>query len=34
MYNINYKCRYHKNDIFLETDEITNDEKEYIKDIM
>ena len=34
MYNTKYECRYHKDDVFLETDAITNDEKEYIRDIL
>lgn len=34
MYDTKYECRYHKDDIFLETDDITNDEKNYIRDIL
>ena len=34
MYNIKYECRYHKNDIFLETDIITDDEKDFIRNIL
>ena len=34
MYNTNYECRYYKNDIILEISKFTDDEKEYIRDIM
>jgi len=34
MYNIEYECRYHKDDVFLETDNVTNDEKDYIRNIL
>jgi hypothetical protein len=34
MYDIKYECRYHKNDIFLETDNITDDEKDFIRNIL
>jgi hypothetical protein len=34
MYNVTHKCRYHKDDIFLETDNITDDEKDYIRNIL
>lgn len=34
MYNTKYECRYHKDDIFLETDDVTDYEKEYIRDIL
>ena len=34
MYNTNYECRYHKNDVFLKTDIITNNEKEHIRNIL
>ena len=34
MYNTKYECRYYKDDVFLETDEVTEDEKEFIRDIL
>ena len=34
MYNIDYECRYHKDDIFLDTDKISDDEKDYIRNIL
>jgi len=34
MYNTKYECRYHRDDIFLETDDVTDYEKEYIRDIL
>lgn len=34
MYNTKYECRYHKEDVFLETDQITEDEKDYIRSIL
>jgi hypothetical protein len=34
MYNTNYECRYHKDDIFLDTDNVTENEKEYIRGIL
>jgi hypothetical protein len=34
MYDTNYKCRYHKNDVFLETDVISENEKEYVRNIL
>ena len=34
MYNIKYECRYHKDDVFLETDNVTHDEKNYIRDVL
>ena len=34
MYNTKYECRYYKNDVFLETDDITEDEKEFIRNIL
>lgn len=33
-YNIEYICRYNKDDIFLESDNVTNEEKDYIRDIL
>lgn len=34
MYNTKYECRYHKEDVFLETDEVTNEEKDYIRNVL
>lgn len=34
VYNTKYECRYHKDDIFLETDDISDNEKDYIRDIL
>jgi hypothetical protein len=34
MYDINYECRYYKDDVFIETDVVTDDEKEYIRNIL
>ena len=34
MYNTNYICRYHSPDVFLETDIVTETEKEFIRYIL
>ena len=34
MYNSNYECRYYKEDVFLETDEVNDEEKEFIRDVL
>ena len=34
MYDTKYECRYNKDDIFLETDDVTDDEKEFIRNIL
>lgn len=34
MYNTKYECRYNAYDIFLDTDDVTEDEKDYIRDIL
>jgi len=34
MYNTNYECRYHKDDVFLETDEVNEQEKDFIRDVL
>jgi len=34
MYNTNYECRYHKDNIFLETDDVNDNEKDYIRHIL
>jgi hypothetical protein len=34
MYDTKFECRYHKDDIFLETDDINEDEKWFIRDVL
>lgn len=34
MYNTKYECRYYKDDVFLETDDVTDDEKEFIRNVL
>jgi hypothetical protein len=34
MYNVKYECRYNKDNVFLETDNVTDDEKDYIRNIL
>lgn len=34
MYNTEFKCRYHKDDVFLETDDVTDEEKNFIRNIL
>lgn len=34
MYNIEYECRYHKDNVFLDTDKVSDDEKDYIRNIL
>lgn len=34
MYNTKYECRYHKDNVFLDTDEVTDNEKDYIRNIL
>ena len=34
MYNTKYECRYHKDNIFLDTDKVTDEEKNYIRNIL
>lgn len=34
MYNANYECRYYKEDVFLETDEVNDEEKDFIRDVL
>jgi len=34
MYNTKYECRYNKDNVFLETDNVTDNEKEYIRSIL
>jgi hypothetical protein len=34
MYNTKSECRYHKHKVFLDTDEVTDNEKDYIRNIL
>lgn len=34
MYDTKYECRYQKDDIFLESDDITDNEKDFIRNIL
>ena len=34
MYNTEYECRYHRYDVFLDTDEVTDEEKSFIRDVL
>jgi len=34
MYNTKFKCRYHKDDVFLETDNVNEYEKSFIRDFL
>lgn len=34
MYDTKYNCRYHKDDVFLETDVISEDEKEFVRNVL
>jgi hypothetical protein len=34
MYDIKYECRYYKDSVFLETDDVTEDEKDFIRDVL
>ena len=34
MYDTKYECRYHKDDIFLDTDDINDEEKNYVRNIL
>ena len=34
MYDTKFECRYHKDDVFLETDDVTDEEKEFIRNIL
>jgi len=33
-YDTKYECRYHKEDVFLPEDQVTEEEKDYIRDIL
>jgi len=34
MYNTKFECRYHKDDVFLETDQLSENEKYIVRDIL
>lgn len=34
MYNTKFECRYHKDDVFLETDQVNEEEKNYIRELL
>lgn len=34
MYDTKYECRYNKDDVFLETDNVSNDEKEFVRNVL
>ena len=34
MYNTKYECRYYKDEVFLDTDKVSEDEKDYIRDVL
>ena len=34
MYNTKFECRYHKDDVFLETDQVNEEEMMYIRNIL
>lgn len=34
MYNTKFECRYHKDDVFLETDQLSENEKYVVRDIL
>lgn len=34
MYNTKFECRYHKDDVFLETDQVNEEEMIYIRNIL
>jgi hypothetical protein len=34
MYDTKFECRYHRDDVFLDTDNISDDEKNMIRDIL
>lgn len=34
MYDTKFECRYYKDDVFLESDKISDEEKNYIRDIL
>ena len=34
MYNTKYLCRYHKDDVFIKTDNVNDNEKDFIRNIL
>lgn len=34
MYDTKFECRYHKSDVFLQTDQVTDEEKNFIRNIL
>lgn len=34
MYDTKYECRYHTDSVFIETDVVTDDEKDFIRDVL
>ena len=34
MYDTKFECRYHRDDVFLETDQVTDEEKHFIRNIL
>lgn len=34
MYNTNHECRYYRDDIFLKTDNLTEDEEDYVRNTL
>jgi hypothetical protein len=34
MYNTKYECRYYNNDVFLDSDDVTEDEKDFIRNVL
>lgn len=34
MYNTKYECRYYKDNVFLDTDQVSNEVKDYIRSIL
>lgn len=34
MYNTKFECRYHREDVFLETDEVNDNEKSFIRNLL
>ena len=34
MYDTKYECRYHKDDVFLETDNVSDDEKDFVRNVL
>lgn len=34
MYDTKFECRYHREDVFLETDEVSDDEKTFVRNVL